>query len=142
MMQREQDLSKLDERDCPVKTHEKDFKCKQCGKTFHKPVVVLVGNMTFSAAEDFVVAFDLMKRGKLIGEPTGGSTGQPYSFKLPGGLSARVCMKRDTYPDGKEFVGVGVQPDILVVPTIADIRDGRDVALSKAIEFLTRAQQR
>jgi C-terminal processing protease CtpA/Prc len=106
------------------------------GKAFKKPVIVLISPMTFSAAEDFAVAFDTMKRGTLIGEPTGGSTGQPYSFKLPGGLSARVCMKRDTYPDGREFVGLGVQPHILVSPTIGDIREGRDVVLDKAINYL------
>ena len=41
-MQGEQDLSKLDEGDCPVKTQEKDFKCKQCGKTFQKPILAAV----------------------------------------------------------------------------------------------------
>lgn len=44
---------------------------------YARPVVVLAGRHTYSAAEDFVAEFDLMKRGKVIGEPTGGSTGQP-----------------------------------------------------------------
>ena len=36
------------------------------GKIFYdKPVIVLIGPRTFSAAEDFTVAFDFMKRGKL-----------------------------------------------------------------------------
>ncbi|MDP2883982.1 MAG: S41 family peptidase [Ignavibacteria bacterium] len=107
------------------------------GKTFSKPVVVLISSLTFSAAEDFVVAFDAMKRGKLIGESTGGSTGEPFQFKLPGGLSGRVCMKRVTYPDGKEFVGVGIQPHIVVTAKVADIREGRDPVLEKAIEYLS-----
>jgi carboxyl-terminal processing protease len=109
---------------------------------YRKPVVVLTGSMTFSAAEDFVVAFDFMKRGKIIGEPTGGSTGQPYSLKLPGGLTSRICMKRDTYPDGKEFVGFGVQPDIIVSPKISDIKDGKDPVLNKAIEYLSSFKKR
>jgi len=67
---------------------------------------------TFSAAEDFAVVFDAMKRGKIVGEPTGGSTGQPLSFSLPGGGSARVCTKHDRYPDRKEFVGVGIHPNV------------------------------
>ncbi|MDO3624694.1 S41 family peptidase [Mucilaginibacter sp. BT774] len=109
------------------------------GKEFYsKPVVVLVGPRTFSAAEDFTVAFDYMKRGKLIGMATGGSTGQPVPFSLPGGGSARVCGKHDAYPDGKEFVGVGIMPDIAVKPTIKDIQNGRDAAKEKALEILNK----
>jgi C-terminal processing protease CtpA/Prc len=109
------------------------------GKIFYdKPVVVLIGPRTFSAAEDFTVAFDYMKRGKLIGLPTGGSTGQPVLFNLPGGGSARVCGKRDTYPDGKEFVGVGIMPDITVKKTVKDLLAGKDAAKEKALEILNK----
>lgn len=103
---------------------------------YNKPVVVLIGPRTFSAAEDFTVAFDYMKRGKLIGMPTGGSTGQPVPFNLPGGGEARVCGKHDTYPDGKEFVGVGINPDIMVKPTIKDLLNGVDAAKEKALQLL------
>jgi len=74
-------------------------------KLFRKPVAVLVGPRTFSAAEDFTAAFRNMRRGPIVAEPTGGSTGQPLFFDLPGGGAARVCTKRDTFPDGREFVG-------------------------------------
>ncbi len=47
-----------------------------------------------------------------FGEPTFGSTGQPMLFSLPGGGSTRGCTKKDTYPDGKEFIDYGIQPDI------------------------------
>jgi C-terminal processing protease CtpA/Prc len=107
---------------------------------YHNPVVVLIGPRTFSAAEDFAVDFDIMGRGKLIGEPTGGSTGQPLSFTLPGGGGARVCTKQNFYPDGKQFVGVGIQPQILARPTVADFRAGRDTVLEKAVEYLRTAR--
>ncbi len=109
------------------------------GKLFYdKPVMLLVGPRTFSAAEDFTVVFDYMKRGKLIGLSTGGSTGQPLSFDLPGGGSARVCSKRDTYPDGKEFVGIGIKPDVIVGKTIKDLLSGTDATKNKAIEQLNK----
>jgi C-terminal processing protease CtpA/Prc len=98
--------------------------------------VVLSGPATFSAAEDFLVAWKNSGRGKVIGEPSGGSTGQPLVFQLPGGGSARVCTKRDTFPDGTEWVGKGIAPDILVRPTLADVRAGRDTVLEQAREFL------
>lgn len=100
---------------------------------FAGEVIVLTSAMTFSAAEDFAVAFDGMKRGKLIGEATGGSTGQPLMLSLPGGGRARICTKQDTYPDGKAFVGVGVQPHMVVHPTVADFRANRDTVLEAAI---------
>src|SRR5437588_220885 len=52
-----------------------------------KPIVVLVSAATGSSAEDFVTAFDTMKRGTIIGEATAGSSGQPYSFGAVEGLS-------------------------------------------------------
>lgn len=85
------------------------------GKHFTGPVALLIGSKTFSAAEDFAVAFDVVPGGIIVGEPTAGSTGQPLYFDLPGGGSARVCTKHDRYPDGREFVGVGVKPGIDVV---------------------------
>ena len=104
------------------------------------PVAVLIGPATFSAAEDVAVAFDAMGRGVLVGEPTGGSTGQPLSFALPGGGSARVRVKHDAYPDGTEFIGVGVRPDVAVRPTLADLRAGRDPALEAAVEVVRAAR--
>jgi carboxyl-terminal processing protease len=109
------------------------------GKQYYdKPVAVLISARTFSAAEDFTVAFDYMKRGKLIGQSTGGSTGQPLGFNLPGGGSARVCSKHDAYPDGKEFVGVGIAPDIAVTKTVKDLWADKDAALEKALQWLNK----
>ena len=88
--------------------------------------------------EDFVIAFESMKRGITVGEATGGSTGQRLQFALPAGGIARVCVKRDVYPDGKEFVGKGIQPTFEVKPTVADLRAGRDPALQLAVDRLMR----
>lgn len=105
-------------------------------KHYGGPVVVLAGPRTGSAAEDFVVAFKTSERGKVIGQKTRGSTGQPLTIELPGGGGARICTKRDTYPDGREFVGIGVIPDIEIGPTRHDIAEGRDAVLEKALEVL------
>jgi len=99
---------------------------------YQKPVVLLIGPETFSAGEDFVAAFEGIHRGTLIGLPTGGSTGQPLSFPLPGGGSARICTLDETGPEGQAFEGVGIQPQVLVQQKIADIRTGIDVTLETA----------
>jgi C-terminal processing protease CtpA/Prc len=103
---------------------------------YSKPVVVLTSVGTASAAEDFCVSFKAIGRGKFIGEPTYGSTGQPLMFSLPGGGSARVCTKHDTFPDGSEFVGVGVPPDIPVHQSVSDLRSGVDTVLGAALRHL------
>jgi len=105
---------------------------------FSGPVIVLTSPRTYSAAEDFCVAFRGAKRGLLIGEPTGGSTGQPIFVKLPGGMSASVCSKRNLLTDGREFVGIGIQPDRLVVPTVDSVRNGGDPVLEAAVAELAR----
>ncbi len=61
-----------------------------------------------SERRDFLVAYDQMRRGAIFGEPTAGSTGQPLFFRLPGGGSARVRSKHDSYADGREFDAIGV----------------------------------
>lgn len=99
-------------------------------------VVLLISPRTYSAGEDMVVVFTQAHRGKTVGEPTGGSTGQPLMFKLPGGGVARVCTKHDSFADGHEFVGVGIQPDIPAHLTRADIIAGHDSVLETAIHSL------
>jgi len=101
---------------------------------FDGPVVMLTSARTFSAGEDFVAAFKTAKRGKIVGEATGGSTGSPLGFALPGGGRARVCTKRDRMGDGTEFVGRGILPDLVVGETLESLQDGRDLALSAGLK--------
>ncbi|MGK5024497.1 S41 family peptidase [Janthinobacterium sp. RB2R34] len=107
-------------------------------QVFTNPVAVLSGPRSFSAAEDFLVAFDQLQRGLIVGEASGGSTGQPLTFDLPGGGMARICVKRDTYQDGREFVGKGVIPQIEARPTLQSVRTGDDPVLAAALLALAR----
>jgi carboxyl-terminal processing protease len=105
-------------------------------EVYEKPVVVLTSSRTISAAEDFCVAFDYAKRGVIIGEKTAGSSGQPLIIALPGGGTARIRTKHDMYPNSKEFVDVGINPDIEVSPTVEDERANRDTVLEAALVYL------
>lgn len=100
------------------------------------PTILLMGHNTGSAAEDFLIYTDNQKHMTKIGENSFGSTGQPFFFDLPGGGSARVCTKKDTYPDGREFVGFGIKPDIIVKRTLNDYLTKKDPIMEKAIEHL------
>ena len=101
------------------------------------PTTLLIGNATASAAEDFLIYAENQEHMTIIGEPTYGSTGQPLLFDLPNGGIARVCTKKDTYPDGREFVGIGIQPDIQITKSLSDYIENKDPVLEKAIEYLT-----
>ena len=103
---------------------------------YGEPAVVLISPRTGSAAEDFCAVFSNMGRGVLMGEATAGSTGQPLVIRLPGGGNATVCTASCTFPNGKEFVGLGIQPDVVVRPTAEDTKNGRDTVLEAALRRL------
>lgn len=106
------------------------------GKRFAGPLVILTGPGTFSAAEDFLVPFKYSKRALLVGEKTGGSTGNPVVVPPPGGGIFRVVSKRDQFPDGQEFVGIGIAPDVEVHFTQSDLLKGTDPILLKGVEVI------
>lgn len=110
-------------------------------RRFEGPVAMLIDERSFSAAEDTAAAFKMMKRGPLIGMATAGSTGQPLFIDLPGGGRARICVKRDSYPDGSDFIGVGVKPDIELAPSVESVRAGRDPVLERALRVVHDAAE-
>ena len=107
------------------------------GPRYRGPVYVLTSPSTCSAAEDFLIPLKPAKRITVVGEPTCGSTGQPLPFSLYG-ATARVCTKWDRYPDGTDFVGVGVLPDVKAARSKADVASARDAVLQTAIELASR----
>lgn len=101
---------------------------------YKEPIVVLVNAGTFSSAEDFCVKFRGMKRGKIIGTPTGGSTGNGVRITLIEDMAwANICAKKDVAPDGTVFVGVGIIPDIECNETKESFMTRDDIVLKKAI---------
>ena len=60
----------------------------------------------------------------------------------PGEQVARVCPKHETYPDGREFVGIGIIPDTEISPSAQDIAEQRDVVLEKGVVLLTGKMSR
>ncbi len=109
-------------------------------EAYTRPIVLLVDAGTFSAAEDFAVMFMGIRRGEVVGTPTGGSTGNGVRVTLfeDDGSFANICSKHDTAPDGTEFVGYGIRPAIVVGETYKSyFKDMYDAAMTKALEILT-----
>ena len=111
---------------------------------YNKPIALLIDEGTFSAAENFCIGFRNMKRGNIIGTASGGSTGNPIFFSLPGGGGIRICTLTETYPDGTEWIGIGILPDIEVRETVSSflskLETGIDNSYAKrrAIEILKK----
>lgn len=103
---------------------------------YKNPIVLLVNATTFSSAENFCVLFRGAKRGKIIGTPTGGSTGNPVFIDLGFGFGCCICTKHELDTEGNEFVGIGIQPDILAEEDIDTFLDNGDSVMEKALDFL------
>jgi carboxyl-terminal processing protease len=113
-----------------------EFIQPSAGYRFLGPLVILTGPTTYSTAEDFIIPFDFSNRAALVGETTAGSTGNPLRVSLPGGGYFRVVTLRCLYPDGREWVGIGIKPHLEIHPTRQDIYKGNDPVLLKGVEVL------
>ncbi|MDZ4795087.1 MAG: hypothetical protein SGI83_12475 [Bacteroidota bacterium] len=91
-------------------------------------VVGLMHENTQSHGE--VTAETIGMHGPLIGNHTAGANGDVVSFYVPGEIKL-------TFSGGAaRMQGKGIQPDILITPTIKGIQQGRDEILERAIKFL------
>jgi C-terminal processing protease CtpA/Prc len=111
-------------------------KIDECPFTLTAPLVVLENDGTASSAEDMLIDFDAARRATIVGTPSYGSTGNPLPFNLPGGGGGRICTRWNTYPDGKEFINIGVIPQVYASPTPEELRSGRDGVLDTGIKVL------
>lgn len=100
------------------------------------PVLLLTSRDTISAAEDFTAFFRTNHRGRIMGERTFGSTGNPYLLSLPEGGRGQVVSVGYELADGTPFVGCGIEPDIPCPPRAEDLRSGWDRPLDMALELI------
>lgn len=103
---------------------------------YNNPIVLLVNSTTFSSAENFCVSFRGAKRGKIIGTPTGGSTGNPIFIDLGGGIGCGICTKHELDAEGNEFIGIGIVPDIILEEETDIFTKDKDNVIEKALEII------
>lgn len=101
-------------------------------------VLLLTSPFTFSAAESFVVDMKESGNAILIGEPTGGDTGnRPQTFKTSHGICFRIPTNPPALsPKGFPLEGVGISPDYLVRQTVSDFMEGKDTQLEFALRYI------
>lgn len=100
------------------------------------PTAILVDDATSGAAEVFLAIAASQPHMTTVGATTSGSAGTVALYELLPGLTCGICTRDVRLPDGKEFVGRGIVPDVVVEETLDDLLEGRDVVLDKALELL------
>ncbi len=103
----------------------------------HVPTVVLVNQGSASASEILAGALQEHKKAILIGEKTFGKGSVQELEEVTGDTSLKITIAKWTTPSGKSISKEGLTPDIEVkIPEDANAKEGKDIQLEKAIEYL------
>jgi C-terminal processing protease CtpA/Prc len=105
-----------------------------CPFLLKQPLIILSSCYTGSAAEDFLIELDQAERAPIVGSASFGSTGQPLFVELESGGGFRICTRNCTYPDGRQFIDIGVQPHVKCELTLDDYKNGVDSVMNKGLE--------
>ncbi len=103
---------------------------------WQKPAVVLTNRRSYSATNDFVGKMRQLPHVTIIGDRTGGGSGLPFSSELPNGWSVRFSASPMFDPD-MQHTEFGINPDIKVDMTSADMQRNRDTIIETAREYLS-----
>lgn len=108
-------------------------------RRFTKPVVVLMGEDTGSAAEGFAWYMRLRTQARLIGRPSAGALLSGERMPIGDGWTLTVPVYGLWGPDGRSFNDAAVPPHETVAFGRADLCAGRDPDMAKALELLAPA---
>lgn len=115
---------------------ERIYDVRSGGTVLDQPMVVLVNGGTASASEIVAGALQDYDRAHLIGEKTFGKGSVQLIYELSDASRLHVTVAKWFTPNGNAIDGVGLTPNIEILPTEADIAAGRDAQLERAIEYL------
>jgi C-terminal processing protease CtpA/Prc len=73
----------------------------------------------------------------LVGDTTGGGLGMPNGGQLPNGWTYRFSVTQTLDLNGNNWEN-GVPPDVLAILSPADVANGKDSVIEKAIEELRK----
>ena len=132
-------LNRLLGHDAYIGTHRRgwwfeNLRTDKDGPVYTGPLVVLIGPQSASAAEITAAAVLDNHRGLLVGRMTNGSVMESNYFPLPDGGTAQIPVNDFVRGHDRRIDSVGVEPDIWILPTLDDVRAGRDPALARALK--------
>jgi carboxyl-terminal processing protease len=102
------------------------------------PIILLIDGACLSSNEYFIAGMKDNKRAYLIGQKTGGSSGNPKKFKITYQkkifelfVSTWVYLR----PNGQELEGRGIVPHLAVKYQLDDFITHKDVVLERALSI-------
>jgi len=99
------------------------------------PIVVLINENSFSAAEFFAAALQEFDRAQIVGMPTSGKGRSQVVIPLSDGSAIRLSTSRYLTPGRVDlYEAGGIQPDFLVEDEDSDV----DLQLERALGLLVR----
>jgi hypothetical protein len=101
-------------------------------------IVFLTDERAGSYGESLLDLIEEHHLGVIVGSPSAGTNGNNNPFLVPGGYRVSFTGMRVVRHDGSRLHGAGVVPSVLVRPTIAGIRAGRDEVMEKGLEVIGR----
>ena len=105
--------------------------------SWHKPLVVICNQNSYSNAEIFAHAIKTLGRGKLVGVPTAGGVISAGKDRILDAGTLRVPFRGWFLPDtGEDMEMNGAVPDVMVWPDPSDLVAGKDMQLETAIGIL------
>ncbi len=106
------------------------------GWQFTRPVVVLSGRGGFSATESFVAAMRTLPQVTVLGDTTGGASGNPATFALGNGWRFTVPRWLEFGPDRRPIEGRGVAPHLAMSWDPTHYDGARDPLIDAAVGLL------
>jgi len=108
------------------------------GERYLNQVILLTNRQVYSSAEDFVLAMQVIPAVTILGDTTGGGSGNPITRVLPNGWTFRVPRWQQVDINKNYYEGKGIAPEIPVWISVSDLANNRDTILEKAIEELRK----
>jgi Peptidase family S41/Bacterial Ig-like domain len=100
-------------------------------------IAVLSGPVVMSSCEAFVLMMKQVPTATVFGDTTQGGSGNPRAYDLGNGVTVYLSSWKAMLPDGSEFEGVGVEPDVSVSVNPSELSQ-RDPVLEAALEHLRK----
>jgi carboxyl-terminal processing protease len=105
-------------------------------KRYTRPVIVLTGEDTGSAAEGFAWSMRPLPQVKFVGRTTAGALLSADRFPLPGGWTLTVPVQGVWGADGVDYRDRALTPDVTVNWTRGDMCTGQDPDIAAALKLL------
>jgi C-terminal processing protease CtpA/Prc len=127
-----------DERD---QTRLKTWYLEPQGRTqFTRPIVLLTCDSVFSGGEVFALAIRQLPHVAIIGDHTNGIFSHQLEKELPNGWEYRLSYQTYYSADMVCYEGKGVPVDVEILNRKADIANGVDPLIPRALEVLRSAE--